>query len=283
MKTTKDLNGLQITELPHVFTRSKFSGGSLTRTFKGTEQQIITKEEEMLDAGYVTKRTQGPLWTLECVIQNVDASGTPTTAGGGTGGDTAGYVTDDGLQIVWEITPQIAEKDLLESNTSILMRRIPDRYKKYLKDLNARTDNPNKMFYAMPDKDLTYQNHVDAYACWNLLYSGVTTVDINYPVLRRTITPPRAYSLLSLSYYVNRVFSWSTLVATEGVPNNFAQILPAYYYPDMTYNVTINGMNFAYGYKKSPLTVQQISATNNQVQQEWTFGLYSTDLYGPLL
>lgn len=274
MKTTQDLHGLQITELPSVFTRSKFSGGSLTRTFKGTEAQIVNKEDEMVNLGYVTKRTQGPLWTLECVKSNVDASGNPATGGSGAN------VNSDGLQVIWEIQPQVAEKELLESTTVPIVRGLPYSYKKYLKDLWNKNDNVDKKFVPYADTTITATQHTYAQNVWNLMLHGATTVDINYPIVRRTITPDINYSLTGYSNNTNRIFRWSSLVATESIPYNYAEVMPATMYPDYTDTVTIDGLIFQYGYKKSPLTVSQISTTKNQVIQDWTFGLWSTIIYG---
>jgi len=280
MKTTQDLHGLTLAELPHVYQKTQFAGSTLTRTFKGLENDILAKETEMLNLGYVTKHTQGPLWTLECVISNVDQDGNPDTGEDGT----EGYVQDDGLSIAWEIQPQISSKDLMETNLVYFMRDLGTDYKKYLKDSFNDPDNVDKSFIpftSTPPK--TAAQHTAAEKGWKLMLNGATSVDINFPLVRRTITPNRNYSLLGFDSNTNRIFSWASFVSIEGVPNNFAQVLPNYYYPDVSNIVTIDGLYYSYGYKKNPLMVGQVSTTKNQVTQEWSFGLWSNDIYGPMI
>ncbi len=281
MKSTRDLHGLEITELPMVFSREfPNNGNSVTRVFKGTEAEILAKEQEMLNLGFKTKRTggapgytdEGTLFTLECTIAYVaatDGSGTDTNV----------------LTVVWEIQPQTSEKNLLESREFPLIRSIPPAYKKYIQQ---RLQDPDSETYTWVDltklngATVTYTStqHNNAKLLWDLSLHGANTVDITFPVVRRTVTPPIDYSLAGYNTNAGKVLKKATLVNNENVPSNFAYILPAYPEYESSDVVTIDGLTFWYGYKKGPTVVQQISNQRNQVTQDWTFGLYSADIYG---
>ncbi len=275
MKTIQDLNGSTLVELPYVFQRSKFSGGTLTKTFKGTEAQIRIKEDALINLYWTTKRTPGPLWTLEATISNVDENGNS---------DGSTTSTADGLVVQWELQPNLDEKDLLEALNIPVVRNLPTNYKKYIKDKLVDPDNTSRILAPLiTTPAMTNTDHANAQIVWKLLLHGATSVDVIFPVIKRTVTPNINYSLVGYATNENRIFSKATLVTGEDVPTNFAAIMPAYLYPDSSATVTIDGLNYNYGYRKGPTNVQQISLTKNQVSQDWTFGLWSQDVYGSLL
>ncbi len=275
MKTTKDVNGATLVELPKQFERTKFAGGTLTRTFKGTRTDIIAQEDALIALNYKTKRTEGPLYLLEAVISNVaDDSGTPD-----------GTVTTDanGLEIIWEFDQNKTTKDLLEALNVPIIRSLPSEYKKYIKDQLTDPESTNKTFVPYLNPTMTSTDHSNALKIWKLLMHGSTTVDVTFPILRRTVTPNFNYALTGYTADDNRIISRSTLISNESIPTNYANLMPDYLYPDSSNSITFESLSYIYGYKKETLGAQQISLTKNQIVQTWTFGIYSVDIHGALL
>lgn len=270
MKTTQDLHGQTLVECASVFTRSRFNGGTLTRTFKGTYDEIVAKENELILLNYTTKRTQGPLYVLEATISNVDDAGNPTSTE---------YSDADGTSTSWELQPQTAQIDLLGALHVPLIRNLPGLYIKYIKEKLDDPENKERILVPMPNTSMTSDNHAAAQLVWQLLLNGTTTVDVNFPVIKQVINCPIDYGLVGFSKNEGRLLSKFYLVSNENVPYNYAYIMPEYVYPDTSMYVTKDGLYYAYSYKQSPTIVQQISATQNQITREWTFGLWNQNIY----
>ena len=111
-----------------------------------------------------------------------------------------------------------------------------------------------------------------------LMVGGLKSVRVNAPTIRHTRIMRRDFTVQQAYDKVGRVFTTTTLKTYEGVP---AQVL--FGIPNDSDPTRGDGLTVHYGWLKKPASIQQISAGQWQIVQEYYWGLWSEDIYGTAL
>ena len=106
-----------------------------------------------------------------------------------------------------------------------------------------------------------------------LKVAKVSSIRIFAPVLRRTKTVRRDYSIQDSLTNVGKVILQENMRSTEGVPGILLFNLASGSNPTRD-----DGLEMKYGWLKKYPTISQ-TVGGWSIQQEWEFGLWSTDLY----
>ena len=172
------------------------------------------------------------------------------------------------LNQAWELQPNIVEKDLMEADMSGINALTMAMKNKVRQDADSNQDTtPDYSTFSGASSG----QQATMLALWKLMSHGVKSTQIHAPTLRVS-------SLYRPDYGgqqpVTNCGNVITDLTAEGVPSALLFNLP----PSGTTR-TIDSITLKYGwYKKFP-TVNQVAAGRWQMQQEYAYGLYSTDLY----
>lgn len=120
-----------------------------------------------------------------------------------------------------------------------------------------------------------------------LVVEGVDNVDVDIPVLTHTKTVTDQYIGRATFSNINRIFSSSTLIATEGVPSTLLFDFPTDTDPSPISIGSPNGValyqTYGYGWKKNAFPVRQVGARKWQIQMTFEYDLWLLNLYGSKL
>jgi len=161
------------------------------------------------------------------------------------------------LNNIWELQPNMVEKDVLDADISI-------------NDLTVAQKDAIKLAISSNAVGSLSGNSLKFY---KLLRAGVSSIRVFEPVLRHSLTVRSDYSVAVSLSNVGRIFTTSQLSSFEGVPSILLFNLPS----GSTYRT--DALSVGYGWLKKYPSVTQISGGKWQIVQEWEYGCWSTDLY----
>lgn len=189
---------------------------------------------------------------------------------------------------LWELTGGEAQSDLLESNvytaiTSTLTQKNMDIIRSAIQNPPDGSDTSGP--YSAKDRPqasvtaacFTDGNAANALAVYKLMQAGIRSVIVSTPVIRHTQTVSNSWAVPVSLTNVGRIISSASMSTTELVPAGLLFTIPT------IVPATFQTITVAYGWRKKWPTVQQVALRKWQLIQEWEFGLWSTDLYGPVV
>ena len=181
---------------------------------------------------------------------------------GGTSSDNP----NQPLNNVWELQPNIVEKDLMEADlTAVNALTMADKQ-------SVRQSVDSYVAGSAAPTFSTGSDPATMVKLWKLMTHGVKSIRVFAPTLRHTlITRPDYAVTQSIANCGNVIID---LAATESVPSTLIFAVPA-----GGIVRTLDSITLKTGwYKKFP-TVSQVAGGKWQITQEWEYGLWSTDLY----
>lgn len=193
----------------------------------------------------------------------------------GNGNTTVSEDPSAPLNDVWELVPTLAEKDILDSEIS-LISTIGASNMVILKNIisgtgpDTWTGDPTTTFNNNPSADYTA-----TVKFWNLYQAGFKTVRVLAPTIRHTRVMRRDFTVAQAYDRIGRVFTTTSLRTYENVP---AQVL--FDLPNTSDPTRNDGITVHYGWLKKPASIQQVSEGKWQIVQEYDWGLWPEDIYG---
>jgi len=240
-------------EQPQERTWDKVRGSATTRRFKGDLASLQTLKNAFDTAGWATRIIEGgPASELECTIAQDVSGGNP--------------IQEQPVN-VWELTANVAEKDLLQAPTTVLDAVIADADDtKRLRDLQKG----NLRFEALTSADF---NLAASWRIAKLIEQGVQAVQVYQPILRHTQSVGNYYVVPWSLRNVGLILSTSVLLRDEPVPASLANNIPA--------STTVNrdSVYYVYGWLKTHPTINYSPYQRIQIVQEWQWGLWASDIY----
>jgi hypothetical protein len=117
-----------------------------------------------------------------------------------------------------------------------------------------------------------------------LYLNGAKNYDFSSQVLSKQYTVSTTRNIAEDISYVDRIFTTSTMISSEGIPSNLhSALLPSY---AVEKTVTLPGsvgtgrLTWYASWKKTAFEYQNISSTKAQVAVEYEYGLYLPFLSG---
>ena len=214
----------------------------------------------------------GPKWTLEA------------TRGGsynqsGPDGSPGNEVTEP-LSDQWELSSNLVEKDLLESDSpminSLYLESISPgsgvTFARFMKDLKEMMEDPSKIptTFSNPFPFPVYK------AIIQLIQSGVKSVRIFQPTLRHVKIVADAYSVEESMDRCGQIIKAADIEALEGIPGELHFNLPSGTNARRTDDF---GKRLYYGWCKKYPNVSQQAEGKWQITTEYEWGLWHQDLY----
>lgn len=181
----------------------------------------------------------------------------------GSGSTTVNNDPSAPLVDAWELVPNLAEKDILES--SFVDALTAAEKKEILDAVNASGALPT----------FAGTNAATMTKIAKLMVGGLKYVRILAPTIRHTRIMRRDFTVAQAYDRVGSVFTTSSLRSYENVPSQVLFDLPNTADPSRG-----DSLNFNYGWLKKPASIQQISGGQWQIVQEYDWGLWSEDIYG---
>jgi len=168
------------------------------------------------------------------------------------------------LSETWEREAQVSDKDILESDVAIISA------------LTQAEKQIIKRELAQPEPGYTSTGlSADAFSVYQLMLTGVKTVRVYSPIIRRTRITANSYAVQYADSNVGRRLSTAQMTSLEGAPGNLLFSLPSYT-KARTDNATIP---LSYGFVKKPARITQQGDGRWQIVQEYDYDLWSTLLY----
>lgn len=163
------------------------------------------------------------------------------------------------LNDIWELQPNLVEKDLLDTDVSTI---------------NALTSAEKKAITDAVSKEGDTTLTGTSLTLYKLLVAGVKTRRVYAPTLRHTRLVRKDYSITDSLRNVGNILTTAQLYSLEKVPKILLFGLPSGTTPTRA-----DGLSLGYGWYKKPPTITQVSGGKWQLVQEWEYGLWSTDIY----
>jgi len=183
------------------------------------------------------------------------------------------------LNDVWELQPNIVEKDLMEADMGNFsahtgINGLTMAMKKFIRDQvngdGTALDTSKVEYTSGTSGDGGQKKTMDE--LFKLMTHGVKSVRVFAPTLRHTILARPDYSVVESITNCGKIIV--DIAATESIPSTLIFNLPT---PGATQ--TIDGITLKYGWFKKYPTVTQVAAGKWQITQELEYGLWSTTLY----
>ena len=177
---------------------------------------------------------------------------------------TGGAVNDPNAALtdVWELQPNMVEKDFLDADITLTNGMSADEIAK-VKTAVEKTGGVADPAWTASQKK--------AYA---LMMAGVKSISIFAPTLRRTRLVRRDYTVRDALTNVGNVIYTASLYTYESVPNTLLFNLPTNSNPTRS-----DGITLQYGWLKKYPNITQVAGGKWQLVQEWQYNLWATDLY----
>lgn len=250
------LGTLEYTEQPVSYGYQAGKGSYIKRTYKVPDETKLSGLISTLIAdGYSYEVTEGPVITVEARFENNSATG---------GGDP----TTTPLTDVWERVPVMVDKEILESNLSIVNQGL----------IGADTEGngAKRLLLDAVEKREALSSPLSsdtaATTIYKLMMNGVKTVRVWQPTIRRTITAASTYAVAWSDANVGRILTSGNMVSWEGTPSVLLFNLP-------TETSTRGDLGLRVGFYKKPASVLQLGNGQWQIQQEYEFGWWASDIY----
>ena len=195
----------------------------------------------------------------------------------------------------WEIVPQKAMKDLLDSRNPLVMAANSEtsnygvqvlllknwKRQNLLEQNLCNTDGTFKI-PAIPSTTggaaTPFGNNGIVLA--KFLYDGVENVEIPVPVLTHTKTVTAQYIYPAQFTNIGRIFSSATLITTESIPTSVLWDFPNDSDPGpMPISGTTLFQAFLYGWLKNSPSVRQVANQKWNITQTYDYGLWAMQLY----
>lgn len=167
---------------------------------------------------------------------------------------------------LWELDNNSATKDILETDDSGI-NSISATHKRAIR---AQIQSPDEDENSAQG---SFSNPV-AQQVYDLMMKGVREKVVYQQVLRHTQTVSTNYQVAASRTNVRRIISKASMANQENIP--------IWIYDSMD-DGTSAQTGLAYGWYKEPPKITVVSYQRTQISQQWTFGLWSTLLYGALL
>lgn len=250
----------------------------MARTKTGSDQEILSKttswssasglmEDFVAEFASATAEADAIAYaqTLNCeswVVSPTQAGCFRLTAkipkaaiGSGSGGGISNPNVP--LNNVWELQPNMVEKDIMDADIAI-------------NDLTTAQKDAVTAAVAANDVGTLSGNSLKFY---KLLRAGVKSIRIFEPVLRHSLTVRSDYSIAASLTNAGKIYTTAQLYSVENVPKILLFDLPS------LSAVRTDSVSVDYGWLKKYPSVTQISGGKWQIEQEWEYGLWATDLY----
>lgn len=177
----------------------------------------------------------------------------------------------------WQIQKYSVDGDILDPKTNPTANKV---HPKHLQVLMAARKNPpvNGLIpvfdgtVSTPNSSPSEQLRL-AMSLWTAIQMGFNGSPLEYPILKRTYAIWDSYIITdTLNNVGNTIISTATLIASEGVPNAYASIIPSSGDEDLS----IPYLKMKTGWVKSYPDVNTIGDAQSQVGQEWKYGKWLT-------
>lgn len=259
------------------------TGFKTRRAYKCTTAADLAATESSLQAGR---------WSYDVTAQLEEGSNgfweiTATRSVDPTAGvDGEGTETDTPISESWELSSNLLEKDLLESDHDLILGLwdecagivAPDetqeitfsRVIQLLKDLgNDPKSSPTGLFAAVPSGEKLAK----------LIIAGVKSVRLFQPTLRHNKIVGDKYSVRDALTNVGNIIKASQIDSLEGIPTTILFNLPNPPADGVCQRQDAFGASLQYGWCKKYPNVTELANDQWQIQQEFEWGLWHTDLY----
>jgi hypothetical protein len=243
------IGSIQALEQPSILTYEPGRGARTVRVWRGAKAAIEAQYNQLAAAGWsVTLRYE--LGGLASVEASISAGG----AGGGGGG------TIETPEEVWTLQGNVVEKDILESDLSII-GGISDADKATIRQA---IDSPDGNAPTLAG---------DAATVYKLMLNGARSVRVFQPMLTGSYLCTANYANSRSSSNVGRRFTNAQLVSLEGADTTLLVQLPA------SGAANRSDISVARGWVKHFPTVEQVGYDQYRVTVQYEYGVWSTVLY----
>lgn len=255
------LGASTMTEQPQEWGYSPDKGFDTTRSWKGPASAVesVTATLSALGWSFRVRHLPSGLAQIDATISGNASSN------GGSQPSTVDVVD------TWELYPNSVQKDLLEADCSAVGACTAQQISWVKTYLATRSTD------AITAEGWTTWNGYQT-TLINLANAGVTSWEIDAPVLRHSYSIPRGVNYSFPWNNIWKIHSTAQLIANEGVPADY--VLDLATIGALFTNPTRNdGVPFHYGWRKR-FPHQSIGANGKrEVNIEYHFGLWATDLY----
>lgn len=231
---------------------TKRLGGTSTQrqVWKITDSaDVATLVSALVASGYsYSVQYDGQICTVEGTLDYVPGYSSTTTP----------------LTTIWERDIRVTEKDLLESNNTLVATASMTELHKATILIGLKDD-------VQPAATGLTGNPLKVYT---LMFNKVKTVLVYQPVIRRTKICANSYATAESDTNMGKVLSASQMSSLEGAPGGLLYALPSSGTSSIRTDFAIN-----VGYLKMPCRVQQQGDGRWQITQEWDYGEWAADLY----
>lgn len=166
------------------------------------------------------------------------------------------------LSETWERDTQVTEKDILESDVEAI-GDLTQAEKQIIKNQLAQ-QNPSYASAGLSS---------GAFDVYLLMLTGVKSVRVYSPVIRRTRIAANNYAVKVADTNVGKRLSTGQMTSLEGAPGTLLFNLPN------TTKQRDDSIGLAYGFIKKPARILQQGDGRWQIVQEYDYDLWSTLLY----
>lgn len=241
------------------YTRNVNGAATQKQVWKVTDSADVGTLVSALIAGGYSYSVQydGQICTVEGTL-DYGSSG-----GGGVTPTTTPYTT------LWERDIRVTEKDLLESNNTLVASASFSELEKATCEIGLR-DNVQPSSTGLTG---------NAFKVYKLLWNKVKSVMVYQPIIRRTKLCSNSYAVAESDTNMGKILSAAQMSSLEGAPGGLLFNLPA------TESSPGSGISYRgdisiiVGYLKMPARVQQQGDGKWQITQEWDYGEWSSYLY----
>lgn len=190
----------------------------------------------------------------------------------------------------WEIVPQKAMKDLLDSANPLVIASAPGEVQilkgwKSTNQLAEQLIDQTTGAFKIPKISGAYFSPAGIKLA-KALSDGVEQIEVPAPVLTRTKIVTQDYVYPADFTNIGQIYSTATLVATQGVPSTVLFEIGTLPSTDPG-AIVIPGTSvyqlYQYGWLKNSPSVRQVSKRKWSLTQTWDYGLWLMDIYGTRL
>lgn len=256
------------------------TGYKTRRSYKCTTQADLAATESSLKSGR---------WSYDVNAQLEDGSNgfweiTATRAVDPTSGvDGSGTVADEPISDTWELSSNLLEKDLLESDHDLILG-MWDYSDDYLVGSETQEEVFSRGIQLL--KDLgndpkavaleVFSPNPPALKLAKLIIAGVKSVRLFQPTLRHNKIVSDKYSVRDALTNCGNIIKASSLNSLESLPTTILFNLPSAY---ETTRSDAFGLLLKYGWFKKYPNVTELANDQWQISQEFEWGLWHENLY----
>lgn len=234
------------------------TSGRTTYTYKGAQQEVVNKANELYAQGWDTEIQTGPIWTLTAtygadIIRNPNAP-------------------QEEPRPDWDVQVTQFQKFLFESDAPAI-KQLTHQTRKLIED---KLKNPLSSIPIVEWEKLGNGNEAyieNAIKVYKLMGSGVDSALDSYTEVSRTINVPRGYNLNWSQVNNGKVLTKPYLVSVHNVPNDIAALLPT------ASDVEEEFGKCVFGYLEQGTKYRIASGNSVQISQHWIYNKWCTLMY----